>query len=248
MRPLDPARADALAAELARERDLGGAIVVGLTDRPTLYALLGSGKPTVLYDCAMPSHPAPFDFVSHANEEGGFLAASALLDLGHRELGFFVHATSDDPRSAVHGEVAADRRAGYERAFRVRGLKLDPARLMPVSPSGKQAYDRAARLFREAPAVTALACTTDEMALGALAAAKDAGRRVPEDFSVCGFGDIGLYSAPALASVRLDLEGSGAAAVRLLCERIARPELPARREIFPVAFEARESVASPLKA
>ncbi|MBE7467310.1 MAG: GntR family transcriptional regulator [Planctomycetes bacterium] len=245
MRPLLEKHADDLALRLTQEADLSGVIVIGITDRPTLYALLGTGKPTVLYDCAMPSHPAAFDFVTHANEEGGYLAASALLDLGHRDAAFFVHASSDDPRNAVLGEIAADRKAGFERAFRSRGIDLAPERLMPVPPSGRQAYENAARLFRAGPPPTALACTTDEMALGALAAAKDAGLRVPEDISIVGFGEMGYFSSPGLSTVHMELEPSGAAAVRLLRERIARPELPARREVFPVAFVGRESLAAP---
>ena len=51
-------------------------------------------------------------------------------------------------------------------------------------------YRATRRLLERCPEVTAVFALSDVMAIGALAALRDAGRRVPEDVSVIGFDDL----------------------------------------------------------
>jgi DNA-binding LacI/PurR family transcriptional regulator len=57
--------------------------------------------------------------------------------------------------------------------------------------------------------VTAIFAGNDQMAAGALRAAADLGRRVPDDLSVAGYDDseIAAYLVPALTTVHQDLRG-----------------------------------------
>lgn len=66
--------------------------------------------------------------------------------------------------------------------------------------------------------ITALIALNDLMAAGALAAAKELGRRVPEDLSVIGFDDVPFAAdlSPALTTVRLPLREVGERAMKLL--------------------------------
>ena len=81
----------------------------------------------------------------------------------------------------------------------------------------------------------ALFAANDQMALGALRALADAGRRVPEDVAVVGFDDVedSADYRPPLTTVRQDFDALGAAAVTSLVARIAG-ESPA-----PVVIEPR---------
>jgi len=245
VRTLYPNQERELVAQLAQDPSLSGLIVVGFTDQPTLALMLQTGKPVAFFDCAQPVASGAYDFVTHASEDGGFQAVSALLDLGHREIAFLVHGTSNDPREAVIGEIAKERQNGYERAFLSRGLPLPEHRFVPAVPCGSYTYEAVSTRFKrtDLPRPTALACTTDDGAVGAIAAVRDFGLRVPEDVSVVGFGDLGLFSVPPLSTIGMQLEASGAAAVRMLRERLVRPQLPTRHEIFPVEYLARGTTA-----
>ena len=71
---------------------------------------------------------------------------------------------------------------------------------------------------------------SDVVALGAIGALREAGRRVPDDVSIVGFDDIPLaaYFDPPLTTVRLPAYELGHAAGRALLERIAGSRDPAQ--------------------
>ena len=69
---------------------------------------------------------------------------------------------------------------------------------------------------------TAVLCFSDYLAFGIKRAIREAGYRIPEDFSLTGFGDssIGEYMEPALTTVEWDPLDCGYAAAKLLHERM----------------------------
>jgi LacI family transcriptional regulator len=73
-------------------------------------------------------------------------------------------------------------------------------------------------LLDRAPDLRAVFASNDQMALGALQAARQAGRRVPADLAVVGFDDIpeAAYFCPPLTTIRQDLLKLGTHAVQLL--------------------------------
>ena len=81
-------------------------------------------------------------------------------------------------------------------------------------------------LLREDP--TAIVCSSDALAIAAIAAARSAGMSVPDDVSVVGFDDSALaaFATPALTSVRVDYAEFGEAAARALLACIAGEALP----------------------
>ncbi len=80
-------------------------------------------------------------------------------------------------------------------------------------------YEAGAVLARD-PNVTAVLCGNDDIALGAIAAMRDAGKRVPADVSIVGFDDIpyAQFFAPPLTTVRQDFKALGRAAFAKLLE------------------------------
>jgi DNA-binding LacI/PurR family transcriptional regulator len=71
------------------------------------------------------------------------------------------------------------------------------------------------------------------MALGALTALRDAGRRVPEDVAVVGYddADIAAVAAPPLTTVRQRTETQGRLMAQLLLRRLGRPAVVPLPEI-----------------
>ncbi|MFG3289184.1 LacI family DNA-binding transcriptional regulator [Streptomyces sp. NPDC048179] len=141
-------------------------------------------------------------------------ATRYLLSLGHRTVNYMAIPSSTT-------------RVG-QRAEGWREALTDAGRPVPEPLEGgwspRSGY-LAARALVADPQVTAVLCGNDELALGVLRAAREAGRDVPGDLSVVGFDDA-LYAGymhPALTTVRLDFEGLGRGAFGML-HRLLDPE------------------------
>ena len=215
-----------------RLRETQGIVALWALDPQQLRMLIETGIPLVAYECAPDVTGPTYDTINHANEPGSYDAVASLINLGHRDIGCAIHSTS----------IGQERRAGYERAMRHYGLPVRPERIYDTMPSGEAGYALGLRLLDDPKnAPTALFCSDDSIALGVLSAAHELGLEVPKFISIIGFGDVGLYSTPALSSVRMNIHASGREAIRLLKERAANPSLPSRQLLLPTEYIRRAS-------
>jgi LacI family transcriptional regulator len=76
-----------------------------------------------------------------------------------------------------------------------------------------------------------------------MAAAKDAGYSVPGDFSVTGFGDLGMFTWPPLSTVRIPIETMGARAIEWIERRRVEPTAPVVEAVVTTEFMQRGSCA-----
>ncbi|HEX5569324.1 MAG TPA: substrate-binding domain-containing protein, partial [Streptomyces sp.] len=93
---------------------------------------------------------------------------------------------------------------------------------------------------------TAIVCASDMMALGAIRAARQLGRSVPEDVSVIGFDDSPLiaFTDPPLTTIRQPVTAMGQAAVRALLEEVGGTPAPHSEFVFLPELVVRGSTAS----
>jgi DNA-binding LacI/PurR family transcriptional regulator len=86
--------------------------------------------------------------------------------------------------------------------------------------AGAQAFRNLWRARRKPTAVLAM---SDMAALGLMAAAREAGVRIPEDLSVVGFDDLPMaaWAQPGLTTVRQPIVEKGRQAARLLIDSLA---------------------------
>lgn len=165
--------------------------------------------PADLHLVVVDSPPDPRFSIVQTDHAGGARAATRhLLDLGHP----VVHHLGGPARSFA----AAERERGWREALADAGVAPpEPVRGDWSSASGNAAVGRLAD-------ATAIFVANDQMALGALRALADAGRRVPEDVSLVGFDDIADAAEfrPPLTTVRQDFDALGRRAVTALVEAI----------------------------
>ncbi|WP_152771436.1 LacI family DNA-binding transcriptional regulator [Streptomyces spongiae] len=141
------------------------------------------------------------------DREAAYEATRHLLSLGHETVHYVAIPSSTRRTSA--------RTTGWRQALKEAGAP-EPR---PVQGSWGPAGGHAAgRRLAEDPAVTAILCGNDDLALGVLRALHEAGRSVPGEVSVAGFDDAphSAYLTPSLTTVRLDFTGLGRAAFALL--------------------------------
>jgi DNA-binding LacI/PurR family transcriptional regulator len=174
-----------------------------------------------------------------------------VLALGHRRVALLAHRVRPRPEAGPLelGDIAdATVRVSRERLEEgVRALATvgaTPTAIWVAGGNDQLAGQVAAsRLLAAHPDVTAIVCTTDQIALGAVRAASAAGRRVPLDLSITGFDDVpeAAVSDPPLTTVRQPLVDKGRAAAALLLEQI---ETGDRRRIeLPIELVVRGSTA-----
>lgn len=170
-----------------------------------------------------------FSIVQTAHADGARIATAHLLAAGHDT----VHHLAGPAASFA----AAERERGWREALASAGVHVpEPARGDWTSASGHSAVAQLA-------AATAIFVANDQMALGALRALADAGRRVPDDVAVVGFDDIvdAAEFRPPLTTMRQDFDALGRQAVAALVAAIegGRPVV----ETVPATLVVRASSA-----
>jgi DNA-binding LacI/PurR family transcriptional regulator len=228
---------DSFVASLRLDRTLTGLIIMGLCDQDLLKLLAQVPLPAVLLDSVQPEGAIAFDEVNHASEEGAFQATTALISYGHRDVGLII--------SHLFSPFFQQRKDGFERALRERGLTLRPEFIYNVGFTSREAYAGMRQALQKKDVPTALFCASDELAIGAMAAIVDHGGRVPRDMSIAGFGDIGFFTSPALSSVRMPIEEMGRTAMQILAERLSQPGAAPKRIILPTEWISRASCDVP---
>jgi LacI family transcriptional regulator len=188
----------------------GGLLILPQESGEELEHLLEHGYSFVVVDPLLPLNDR-IPAVSAAHSAGAVLAVEHLLSLGHRRIGAIT-----GPR----GWIATEERVrGYHAALGAAGLLAEPE-LVVESPFFEIESGRAAarRLLDLHEPPTAIFAFNDNIAIGALQAARERGLRLPEDLSVVGFDDVEAAEivTPMLTTIRQPLAEMGRMAVSLL--------------------------------
>jgi DNA-binding LacI/PurR family transcriptional regulator len=202
----DLLRSTAVDAFVATDTFLGNPQAAWLESRRAPFVAFG--RP---WDNPRAGHP----WVDVDGAVGAELATAHLLERGHTRIAWVGWR-----RDSWIGE---DRRAGWSRAMRSRGLPTTglACRIEESVTSGR---DAAALLLDEA-APTAFLCASDTQAMGVLQALHERGLRPGDDVAVVGFDDsqVAQVVPGGLTSVRQPLEEVAVEVVRALAGLLATP-------------------------
>ncbi|SEF18758.1 LacI family DNA-binding transcriptional regulator [Jiangella alba] len=161
----------------------------------------------------------PTDHVTMHNVSSAQAAVEHLLGIGRRRIALI--GAHPDQREEIRSSDLRVR--GYKAALEVAGIPVDPQLVRAVAPWHRENGAEAMRdLIASGIRFDGLFALNDTLALGALRALGDAGRRVPDDVAVIGFDDIdeARFSVPSLSSVDPGRAEIAETAVELLVERI----------------------------
>ncbi len=164
-------------------------------------------------------HPDPaLSIVAIDNRTGGRLATEHLVGQGYRRIGLIA--------GPCESWEANQRCLGWEDALRQAGIPVEKDLKAPGDWSPLSGEQGMRRLLEQCPDLEAVFIGNDQMSVGALQAACQIGRRVPEDLALVGFDDIpeAAYLQPPLTTVRQDMVEVGSVAVRELCRVIEADE------------------------
>jgi LacI family transcriptional regulator len=237
--------------QLLHERRVDGMIVAPSADPRELVSYLGRHEvPTVFLDRvidglndgasdAAANGPQFFDQVCAENTEPMAGLVMHLAGLGHRRIGLV---------AGLPGlSTTAERIAGYRQGLTAARLPYDDHLVVHGDSESAGAERATVALLSLAVPPTALATANNAMTIGTLRALREHGLSVPDDLALCCFDDFAwadLFS-PRLTAIAQPSREIGAQAVRVLLERLAAPDRPARTVRLDCAFMHRTSCGCP---
>lgn len=226
------------AVRLCREKKPRGILFLGGNQENFRREFHLISQPCVLVTSS--ANRLPFRNLSSVTSDDALAARMAvehLAALGHRKI-VVIGGQRDK------SDTTALRYAGCQAAFRDHGIAFDEEQDYETCRFSFEGGFRAAQALLERDRdFTALFAMSDVMAIGAIRALKDAGKRVPEDVSVMGLDglDMGQYTLPRLSTVSQSVETLAQESLTLLCQAIEEGA-SARHETIPVTLLEKESV------
>lgn len=216
----------------------GLAVISNKNLAPPLFDKLSArGIPVVAVERTY-NHPH-VDNLAVRDREGCCQAAERFLHRGHRRLAM-IAVDWDEP-------VERARREGFRQAL--CGWDI-PQRDQLAQMVGQYQIEEGRAAMEALLALpeppTGVFCTADTLAAGAMQAIYQAGRRVPQDFSIAGYDNVlAAQLAPSIDSVDLDMERIGERIVSILRRRMEAPSAPAIWEQLDTVYISRGTVTSP---
>jgi LacI family transcriptional regulator len=203
-----------------------------------LLVLRGQQYPFVVVDPMLPLDE-DLPVVASAHWHGARAATEHLIELGHRRIAVVTGFAS--------WVASIDRMSGFRVAMAAAGLPLEAQLIREGDFQIEGGYQHGRCLLSLPEPPTAIFAFNDNMAVGVLQAAREAGFEVPRDLSVVGFDDVEIASllVPPLTTVRQPLEEMGRVAVGLLQRLIEGHSLEAARLELATRLVIRSSTAPP---
>ncbi|SCL41586.1 DNA-binding transcriptional regulator, LacI/PurR family [Micromonospora pallida] len=171
-------------------------------------------------------------------------ATQHLLDLGHRRIAHI----SGDPEDELAFTTHVDRRRGYHEALRAAGVRPDPSLDVESEFTIDGGNQATVELLRRGDPPTAIFAACDEMAMGAIAALREAGLRVPQDISVIGIDDHDLAAVLGLSTVAQPAAEQGRLAAQIVLDPLVGTPGSTPSDspvILPTRLVVRDSTAPP---
>lgn len=212
-----------------------GIIVMGMRIEDVIERRLYERQvPTVVVDAASERFPV----IVCDDRVGGQLAAKYLHGLGHRRFGYIV-----EPQASQYDSQALTRLSGFRAALReLSGCSLQ---VVEAGSSTDEARIVTRALLAGPKRPTAVMAHYDDLAVGALLAARDLGIAVPEELSVMGCDDGPAAVAADLTTIRQPFRESGAVALRALLGMIDTGSLVPSAMFLPLEVVPRGTTRSP---
>lgn len=217
-----------------REQQVDGVIIIFdalLADQTDIS--IPEDLPTVVIDS---SPNSKYVMVDTDQESGAAQATAHLLGLGHANIWHI-----GGPKASFS---AAHRAESWARTL--RGAGIEPPDVIHGDWTTESGYKIGQELAKN-PFVTAIFAANDQMALGAMRALHERGRRIPEDVSIVGFDDLDESPSfwPPLTTIHQDFQEVGKLCLEALLQLISGTSEPKAAQIVPTHLVVRASTTTP---
>lgn len=171
-----------------------------------------------------------------SDREGVKKGVSYLIENNHHKIACI---------SGISGFKSTDeRQAGYMEALREYGIQILDEYIVTGAYTMKSGYRAMQQLLSLATRPTAVFCSNDDMAIGAIKAIHEYGLNVPDDISVVGFDSIPFaeYTIPSLTSIKRKIKDISHLAAEKLLTLMNSDETQGELIMLETSLIKRESV------
>jgi LacI family transcriptional regulator len=223
------------------ERGVDGLLLVGNIHGDETYESIRSRQIPFLTTYVSEAR-ADVPAVGIDNERAAREITEYLIGWGHRSFGVIANLQRSNDRTLA-------RLRGIRQALEAAGIPLPTGMIYKAGHALSEGRRGLRALTSTDPALTAIMCTTDTLAIGALAEARVMGWQVPGRLSVSGFGDIELAAQidPPLTTVNDGTDIIGRVAIDHLMRLVHGEQIePSTR--LPFTLVVRASTGAPSRA
>ncbi len=229
--------------EMVKHARLSGLVLTPpLSEDPKVLEALDKINANYVRIIAGEKPPAQSDSLSVlVNDKSGALSITQhLIDLGHKKIAFI----SGDQ----HHESTKARLAGFKQAMKTNNLPINDQLIINGNYSFESGVDGAKALLEYSDRPTAIVACNDEIAAGALFAARLEGLSIPSELSIVGFEDspFSRQTWPKLTTVHQPNGKIAQTATELLIANLNTSESDLKSQVFIPEPILRDSSASPL--
>lgn len=220
---------------LAKKRNLDGIIVIGMYPDYFYQQMKKTQIPIVLIDSYCNDHY--YHNIRIDDAYGSYLATRYMLENGHKNIAFFSGQLKENG-------VMKKRLLGYQQALQEFEVPYRKEYVFEGQIDYSSGIALSDQLMKSGLPATGIVAAADILAIGAVKGLFEAGKNVPNDYSIIGFDDaeISQYMTPGLTTIRQQISLKGQKAVELLLKHIEDPALPKQEEILPLQLVVRGSV------
>jgi LacI family transcriptional regulator len=227
--------------DLVKSKSIDALIVLNSSaEDEGLNRLIDSDFPVLLFGSI--GHPKE-NSVRSGTERAAEQITRYLLDLGHRRIAHITYAPKRYTGSM-------ERLQAYKRALDKAGARFDEKLVAFGDFSAESGYRGMQEILgRQRKPSTALFAGNDTIALGAIAALRDAGLSVPDDVAVVGFDDLPIasYCQPPLTTVDTQPIVQGEQAALAALELLEGRKVGTWRCKLPLKLVIRESCGAKVR-
>ena len=220
------------------ERGVDAVMLVGLNHDPLIYTLLQQRNIPYVLTWAY-SSDCPHPCVGFNNYDAAKLIPLELTSLGHQKFAIISGISQGNDR-------AFDRLKGMCDALATQGISLPQDAIIECNYE-IEAGRAACRALLQLPSPpTAIMCSNDVLAAGALLECQACGVEVPSQVSIAGFDDLALSAnfTPSLTTMHIPFKLMGQRAAQYLIDRLAGAT-PEPQQELNVELRLRQSTAAP---
>ncbi|WP_026883935.1 LacI family DNA-binding transcriptional regulator [Clostridium akagii] len=220
---------------ISKER-FDGIIMVSQSesDNPFIYDVISKEIPLVVLNRKIEADN--ITNILSAEKDGAYEATKYFISNGHKNIAII------EGKAGFKSSVF--RKEGYINALIDNKIKIKSEYLVPGEYDIKSGFSAMEKLLKLPNIPTAVFCSNDDMAVGAMRAIQKKGLKVPENISIIGFDDniFCEYVTPALTTVRKQTSKISIVGSQKLLEQITSSKFTGEKLYIPTELIKRDSV------
>ncbi|MTI68815.1 MAG: LacI family transcriptional regulator [Firmicutes bacterium] len=226
--------AEAKYFNLLDRKQVEGIILISNSLNDDIEEIIGRYKKPFVY-LSRYSFEKKYPTVTINNYQAAYEMTKYLQSLGHDNIAY---VSSDMGPNSVEGcihngykDAIKENENGEEKVYDAKGIDVEDG------------YEIAKDIAKDLEEVSAVFCSTDELALGVSNYLSDNNIKVPEEVSIAGFGDINFSSVfrPRLTTIKEPYYDIGAVAIRRIIKELKEEEIEKEHITLPFQIQKRDS-------